>query len=219
MLEELDWDSVKEAEFIAVEQKRVLETQRSQAVAQAAIQGEAQLVQVKYQSRAQKIVAEQQVAAMAPQDAAASQQAAAQVAGQPGAASPDAIGAQTNSQVGQANRAGQVPPAQLDSPGGNRQGDGQLNQNPMAAAQSPLQAGQQAGVDIFAIGQKVTGWLNQLPDHEKAHELARMRNSNPQLYSLILPMLQQTAGANMNSAGMAPPPQKPARRGPEAATV
>jgi len=62
-------------------------------------------------------------------------------------------------------------------------------------------------------------WFNQLPDHEKQHELVQIQQKNPQLYSFVLQLLQQTTGAEMNSAAMPPPEQRPAQRGPEAAQI
>jgi len=67
LLEDTDWDSTKEADRIERERKSVLEGQRRQALSQAAIQGEAQLVMSKYQMRGQKLINEM----MAPEEAAA----------------------------------------------------------------------------------------------------------------------------------------------------
>jgi len=214
MLEDMDWDSVKDAEIISVEQKRVLENQRSQALAQAGIQGEAQLVQIKYQTRAQKIMMEQQVSGIDPNDQKMLQQQGMQAAGQPGVASPSAVGAQQNAQVGQMNQAGQVPPMEL--PQGQEQGQ---DQPAMAAGESPLVASQPAQMDIFTVANQVVGWLNQLPEHEKQKNLVQMQKMNPQLYSMVLQLLQQSRGANKNSAGMPLPEQRPPMRGPEAASV
>jgi len=212
LLEDMDWDSRKESDIIAVEQKRVLENQRSQALAQAGIQGEAQLVQIKYQTRAQKIMMEQQTQPMAPADANALQQGGMAAAGQPGSASPMAQGAAMNAQMAMANQAGQVPPMQLPQ-GQEEQGGGP------AEGESPLVAGQPAQMDVMTVANQVVGWLNQLPEHEKQKELVQMQKTNPQLYSLVLQLLQQTRGANRNSAAAPLPEQRPPMRGPEAAMV
>lgn len=225
LLEDMDWDARKERELIAVEQKMVLENQRSQALAQAGIQGEAQLVQVKYQTRAQKIMMEQQAQPMPPADAAAMQQGGMQAAGQPGAASPAAVGADMNAQTAMANQAGQVPPmdmsAMQEAPGGGAGGEGPAPAT--QAGESPLQASQEgqggAQADVLAVAQQVVGWLNQLPEHEKQANLVQMQQNNPQLYSLVLQMLQQTRGSNVNSAAMPLPEQRPPQRGPEGAMV
>jgi hypothetical protein len=213
LLEDMDWDSVKESEIIAVEQKRILENQRSQALAQAGIQGEAQLVAVKYQMRGQKIMMEQQAPAISPQDQQMLQEQGMAAAGQPGAASPTAMGAQNNAQVGMMNRAGAIPPMNLGGP------EAQGQEGALAAGQSPLVANQPAQMDLFTVANQVVGWLNQLPEHEKQKELVQMQKANPHLYSMVLQLLQQSRGSNRNSAAMPPPEQRPPRRGPEASSV
>jgi hypothetical protein len=60
LLEDLDWDASQEYTRIGEEQKRQLEQQRNQALNQATIQGEAQLLMSKYQMKAQKAVAAMQ---------------------------------------------------------------------------------------------------------------------------------------------------------------
>lgn len=213
MLEDMDWDAVKEAEIIAVEQKRVLENQRTQALAQAGIQGEAQLVQIKYQTRAQKIMMEQQTPPMAPEDQQMLQQGGMQAAGQPGTASPTTVGAQMNAQTAMMNQAGAVPPMQVP------QGQEQAPASATEAGESPLVANQPAQMDIFAVANQVVGWLNQLPEHEKQQQLVQMQRMNPQLYSVVLQLLQQSRGSNRNSAAMPLPEQRPPMRGPEAAQI
>lgn len=217
LMEDMDWDAVKESEIISIEQKRVLENQRSQALAQAGIQGEAQLVQVKYQMRGQKIMMEQQVPPIAPEDQKMLQEQGMAAAGQPGVASPTAMGAQGNSQMAMMNRAGAVPPMPF---AGEQQGQEQGQGSAAAAGgESPLVANQPAQMDIFTVANQVVGWLNQLPEHEKQKELVQMQQANPQLYSMVLQLLQQSRGANKNSAAMPLPEQRPPMRGPEASSI
>jgi len=144
-------------------------------------------------------------------------------AGQPGLASPNAVGADMNAQQGMANQAGVFPPMEMPPPAGGPQppgGGAPPAQDPMAGTQSLLGTPQQgAQTDVMMVAQQVVSWLNQLPDNEKQQNLVQMQQSNPQLYSLVLPMLQSTAGADMNSASMPQPMQRPARRGPEAAQI
>ena len=217
LLEDMDWDARKEADLIRTEQKRVLENQRSQALAQAGIQGEAQLAQVKYQTRAQKIMMEAQQQPMPPADAAAMQQGGMQAAGQPGVMSPTAGGAMMNQQVGMMNQTGQVPPMEVPPPAG-AEGGAPGQPSPTAAGESQLQAGGPQ-MDALAVAQQVVSWLNQLPEHEKQKELVGMQRQNPQLYSMVLQLLQQTRGSDQNSAAMRLPEQRPPMRGPEAAMV
>lgn len=215
LLEDVDRDHSTEMNQIREEQKLVLENQRSQALAQASIQGEAQLVGIKYQGRAQKIMMEQQGPPPSPQDAKALSEAGMQASGQPGMASPMATGQAMNAQMGMMNQTGQIPPMEFP----NQQQEGQ-QQDPMAGIQSPLNAGQNGSqADLMGIAQQVASHLNQLPDHEKQMEMGNMQKTNPQLYSLVLSMVLTTAGADKPSNAVPLPEQRPPQRGPEAAMV
>jgi hypothetical protein len=223
LLEDTDWDSMKERENIATEQKQMLEQQRSQALAQAAIQGESQLTMAKYQMRGQKLMMEQ-----SPEMAGMGMPAGQPMptAGIPGQASPMANGQMMNQQGAMMAQAGQLPGMEIP-PSGAEGGtpaemaqQGQAPEQAMSGAQSPLVAEQQGGgFDVIMIAQKVVGWLNQLPDHEKQQQLSVMRGKNPQLYSLVIQLLQESTGAERSSAGMPAPEQRAPRRGPEATTV
>lgn len=210
LLEDTDWDAEREINTIEEERKRILEGQRRQATAQAGIQGESQLIMAKYQMRGQKLMQEA-APEMAAQGMPASEPMPGQ--GQPGM-SPTAEGQMMAQGQGQANAAGQVPgmeipPSQEAPP----------EEDPMAAGQSQLAAGQGPGVDIQAVAEKVVAWLDQLPDDQKQGELVNIRQNNPQLYSVVLQLLQFRSGAESNSAAKPQPEQRPARRGPEAASV
>jgi hypothetical protein len=226
LLEDLDWDSATQADTIEVERNRVLEGQRRQAIAQANIQGEAQLASMKYQMRGQKMMMEQ-----APESAAQGMPAQPPnpAAGVPGQASPTAAGSGQNAQMAQMNQTGQFPSMEVppSAPPEAAQGaPAQEGQAPGPSggispeAQSPLKGEQQAaGYDVQVIAQQVVGWLDQLPEHERNHELVSMRQQNPQLYALVLQMLQSRSGAEQSSAAAPLPEQRPPRRGPEAAII
>ncbi len=135
-----------------------------------------------------------------------------------------AEGQMMNQQQGQMTAAGmtpgmEIPPAAPQAPGGMPPEQQGVPAAPgMEGVQSQLpQASGGASYDLMHIAQKVVNWLNTMEDHERQHHLVKMQLSNPHLYALILPMLQQSAGAQQNSAAMPVPEQKPARRGPEAA--
>jgi hypothetical protein len=224
LLEDCDWDSKKEQERIEQERKIILEGQRRQALTQAAIQGEAQLIMSKYQMRGQKLMTEMQ---MGPETEQQGMPAAPPMPGmgQPGMMSPAAEGQMMNSQVGMMNASGQNPSMEIP-PGAPPEGGAPMEGAPpeegtappvMEGAQSQVSGG--PSYDIQMIANQVVGWLNQLPDHERNHELVKMQLNNPQLYSMVLPMLQQTTGAQQNSAAMPQPEQRPAQRGPEAAAI
>jgi len=222
LLEDTDWDSRKEAEGIERERKMVLEGQRNQALSQASIQGEAQLIMAKYQMRGQKLMTE-----MTPEAAGQGMPAAEPMPGmgQPGLASPAAEGQMMNTQSEMMNRSGQIPgmeipPIQPMEEGpveqaGVNQGAGG-SPPAMGEVQSQLPENPSFGLDLQSVASQVVKWLNKLPDHEKNHELVKMQVNNPQLYSLVLVLLQQATGAERSSAATPAPPQRVPRRGPEA---
>jgi len=225
LLEDTDWDSNRERDRIEEERKLIQEGQRRQAIANANIQGEAQLVMAKYQMRGQKLMTE-----MTPEAAGQGMPAAEPMpgAGQPGM-SPMAEGQMMNAQQSQAMTAGQtpgmeIPPAAPQQPGqemaptapGMEGAQSQVGSSP-APVQGPGGLAMGNVTDLAMIAQKVVNWLNTMEDQERQHHLVKMQINNPHLYALVLPMLQQSAGSQQNSAAMPVPEQRPARRGPEAA--
>jgi hypothetical protein len=193
LLEETDWDSTIEAERIATEQKKQVENQRTQALAQAAIQGESQMVMQRYQLRAQKAQEEQMGGAMPPEPPAAP--------GVPGVASPGAMGQQQ--QAGQ----GAAPPQEGAPVGGMPQ-----------EAQSPV-TDAQPQASLIDIAKRIARMLDQMDEAKRQAHLVTLQKNNPQLYSFVMQVIEAMGGSHSNSAGMAQPEQKPARRGPEAASV
>ena len=224
LLEDTDWDSAKEANRIALERKAIGEGQRQQALSNAAIQGEAQLIMAKYQMRGQKLMNE---LSMPPEQGLEAQPPMPGV-GQPGL-SPMAEGQMMNAEQGMMTAAGQTPPMEIPpappmDPGAMPPEQEMAPAAPgMEDAQSQLAGGagnaQAGSYDLMGIAQKVVNWLNGMEDADRQHHLVKMQLNNPQLYSLVLPMLQQTSGAEQNSAAMPTPEQRPARRGPEAAAL
>jgi hypothetical protein len=195
LLEDTDWDSEKEMELIELERRAVLESQRRQALSQAAIQGESQLIMSKYQTRAQKVMQEMMAPPPPPQEMQATD---------PGAVPAEASPAPTM----------EIPPGPLEDPSQAQNQDSIQSQLQSQIGQAPA-----GGYDVMMLANKIVSWLNQLPDHEKARELSAMQANNPHLYSIILPMLQASSGAERSSAAMPLPEQKPPRRGPESALV
>jgi hypothetical protein len=216
LLEDTDWDSIREQNRIEEERKLVLEGQRRQALSQAAIQGESQLIMAKYQMRGQKLMTE-----MTPEIAGGGMPAAEPMPGmgQPGVASPMAEGQMMNQQMGMMNESGQTPGMEIPPAAPAAAPEDQAAPPAMEGAQSQLAQSSGPGYDLTIIAQKVVSWLNKMPDNERQHELVKMQLNNPHLYSLILPMLQQSMGSQQNSAAMPMPEQRPARRGPEAVAV
>jgi len=214
LMEDTDWDLDAEQKRMDDERVKMLEAQRQQAIGQATIQGESQMVIQKYQLRAQKSMLEAQAAGQPPMDPQAAdqmQQMGMMAAGQPGAASPAAMGQMMVQEQGMANRMGMVPPVSDMVPQ-------EEQPPPMEAAQSPLDAsGPQ--MSVLDIANRIVAWLDALPDNQKQAELANLRQGNPQLYSLVVQVLNSRSGAHTNSAALPLPENKPPRRGPEAAMV
>lgn len=221
LLEDTNWSPPTERERINLEQKEVLEGQRAQAVGQATIQGEAQMVLQKYQMRAQNAMMAGQAPPVNAQDSNGMMQQGQMLAGQAGM-SPSSTGQAMLSQQGMANQAGMTPPAitapEQDTEQAPQQAPQQEQGAMPAEAQSQMAAPQQGtqGMDMQAVLNRIVAWLDQMPDNQKQAELANMRSVNPQMYSMIVQLLNSRSGAHSNSAAMAMPEQKPPRRGPEA---
>jgi len=130
-----------------------------------------------------------------------------------------AEGQMINQEMGTMNQEGMTPPMEIPPAEGGAPAQGAVAPTGMEGVQSQLPQAQGAGYDLTIIAQRVVGWLNQLPDHEKQHELVKIQLNNPHLYSIVLPMLQQSAGAEQSSAAMPLPEQRAPQRGPEAATI
>lgn len=229
LLEETDWDSEIEAERIALEQKKAFENQRRQALSQAEIQGEAQLTMQKYQVRAQKLIEQ---LSMPPQPGDPAEAGMAPMpTGMPGMMSPGAQGQMITQETAMMNQSGQTaamaPPIAPAGPEGSQPPMGQMPDQ----MQSPLNGGQNMGVDPNAPGsatgrptlvdlaKRVAAYLDQMPDAQKQSHIVELRNNNPQLYSLVAQFLSQRQGAHKPSTGLPSPEQRAPRRGPEAATV
>jgi hypothetical protein len=237
LLEESDWNSSLESERTAQEQAKLLANQRSQALAQARIQGESQLQMQKYQIRAQKQLEENQPQMEGPLTEPMTQQLSEQqmmTSGMPGMASPNAVGQANLSEQGMQAQTGMIPPpdnyTMLQEMGqqGQQQGGAAGGQMPQDV-QSPLNQGSNMGVspqaappvslDIRTVAQKISAWLDQMPDAERQPHLVSLQTSNPQLYALVAQQLQARGGAHQSSAAMPPPQVRAPRRGAEAVTV
>ena len=134
--------------------------------------------------------------------------------------SPTAEGQMMTDQQGMANQAGQVPGMEIPPAAPGAPEEMAAPPPPgMDSVQSQVGSAQPGWGDLTRIAGQVVAWMSGLPDNERQHELVKMQLSNPHLYSLVLPMLQQSGGAEQNSAAMPNPNQKPPRRGTEAAVA
>ena len=223
LLEESDWNSMQEAERISAEQKKLVENQRSQAVAQSNIQGETQIIMQKYQMRAQRM-AEQQMP-QTPGGPMETGMPPSQSAGVPGQASP---GAQGQGMMNEQQMGLQTGQASAEAPPVAPPGAGAPQGAPPPGTESPVgHAGVMQGQDpsqppapgLDDIAKRIAGWLDQMPDAGKAKHLTELRQSNPQLYSFVTRYMNMREGAHQSSGAAPQPEQRPARRGPEAQSV
>lgn len=215
LLEDTDWDSDKESIRIDEEAKHVGERQRRQSNTQADIQGQAQLIMAKYQLRGNKLMMESGMAAQGMESIDPMQGM-----GTPGMTSPVAEGQMMNQQMQMQNETGQVPGMEIPPQGASPmdQVQSQVGSSP-APAPGPGGLAVGGGTQIDVLAQRIATWLVQLPDNERMAELQNLQHNNPQVYSIVLPLLQQMSGAQQSSAAMPQPEQRPARRGPESTTA
>jgi len=218
LLEDCDWDADAEAERIVLESRKTAESQRRQAVAQANIQGEAQMVMQKYQLRAQRMAEKEMQTQMPGPAQTGFPPEGAQLAGQPGMLSPHATGQMGLTQNAAMTAAGgasaATPP--VDPQGATQSG---VAAGAPPGVESPLQDGQTAGPALEDIAKRIAAWLDGLPEAQRQPHLAQMRSANPALYSFVYQYLQGRQGAHQPSSAMPQPEQRPARRGPEAQAV
>jgi hypothetical protein len=84
--------------------------------------------------------------------------------------------------------------------------------------QSPMNAMQQqpgTGVNVLYLAKRAATEIGKMQEGEKYTELLKMKGSNPQLYTLVLQILQSGKGSqrdNLNPTQMPLPQQKPPRR-------
>lgn len=228
MLQEADFDPAMEQERKEKELNRQIEYSRKMQLATAGIQGEVAVVQAKAQVEAAKI----QQAAM-PQPAVdpatgqpADPNAAAQQGGQAaGAAGGGAAGA---AQMGAAPGAGQgqqgemIPGQQAAQgmPEGSTVSPENAQQAPTEGVplemQSPLTMGQKGGgYNLIYLARRAATALGKMDEGTKMQSLEQMKMQNPQLYSIVLSMLNKERGSQsnpLNAAQSPQPTQKPSRR-------
>jgi hypothetical protein len=219
LLADSDLDQNEENQIMISETDARLEATKKQQLAMATIQGEAQLVMMKFQVKAQQA----QVAA----------QAAPLAAGEPGG--PDAggggapggemaaAGAGPNEQQaleGEQPAAAQLPPAQQANDNGP--------QAFLSNVSSQLKGDQKMtpanglNVDLPSFAQAQAHMIAQMPDKQKTIALQNLKLQSPELADLVLQMLTAMDAApaaaagektTANSVDMRPmPEQLPARR-------
>jgi hypothetical protein len=224
LLQECGMDPVVERERKKAELSQQLDYMRKTQTATASIQGEVMVIQAKAQTEAQKI----QMAAMPQQpgvDPATGQpaQPGAEQGGQPGAqpgAEQQMPGA---AQPGQTGQEGEMLPGQAAAPGmpeGSSVSMENAQQMPTEGIpeqmMSPLTQGMTGGgANLLYLAKRAARELEQMPDPQKYATLEQMKMQNPQLYSVVVQLLQSRQGSQadpLNPMQSPLPQQKPERK-------
>ena len=213
LLNEVDQDFLVEEERKKLELSKQLDFQRKMQLSQANTQAEAQVITMKAQMKMQQ---EQ----MAMQGGAPGAQPGVQPGGplpgapggQPGAVQPGATGQEGEMLPGQ-----QVDPAM---PQGSTVSTENAQQAPQDGipleAQSPITQGQKGGgMNLLYLAKRAANALQKQDKMTQMMELNRMKATNPQLYMLVMQIIQDGQGSQANplDASQSPlPEQKPSRR-------
>lgn len=220
MLQEVDFDPATEEMRRKTELDKLLEYNRKMQVATAGIQGEMSLVQARYQKQVAEL--------MTPPG------------GIPGA--PPGLEGVPNAPPGMPGAdAGQAPEGPQDASQGQSGQEGEMIPGPQAAQgmpsnstvspenaqsaptegippemQSPLTMGMQGGgFNLLHLARRAATAVAKLDPSQQAAELSQMQMSNPQLYSLVLQLVNKEKGSQNNpldSLQSPQPQQKPSRR-------
>lgn len=231
LLQESDQDPVVEEERRKAELDKQLEYQRKMQLAQAEVQGEVMAIQSKYQLQTQQ----DQAAAMAADpnmQAMAAQQQGAEGSGSKGkgkaegaAGAPGADGAQAGAQAGAEGEMMEGPDVAPGMPEGSSVSMQNAQQPPSDGIppemQSPLTMGQMGGgANLLYLARRAVNRFQEMDQEDpsgiqKYTALNQMKLSNPQLYSLVIRMMQRAQGSQadpLNPAQSPMPQQKPERR-------
>jgi hypothetical protein len=219
LLQEVDFDPAEEFERRTQEMDRTVEFNRKTQLAGAHMQGESLVIQATYQVKAAQL----QQAAMPqpgvdPQTGQPMDPNAPPGAPQaPGAEGPGAPGGGTTGQEGEMVPGQQVDPAM---PEGSTVSMENLQSPPTEGVplefQSPLTMGQMGGgASILALANRAKAHLLKMEGPERYQQLARMQTMNPQLYQVVLQMLNRERGSQANPLDVSQSPlpeQRPTRR-------
>lgn len=219
LLADADYDSSKEDMIMERESTRRVEAQKKRVLQDADMQGEAQMVSMKWQM---KLQSQQEKHQMAMQTEAMKEQMATQ-----GEQQKQMMMDQMAMQQGQPPS--ETPPEQQPSPR-----HPELLEPP-PEIQSPLTArsvrplapnttgedlmGQQ-NVDVLLMGRQLANRINTLPPLVRPRALAQLKAQQPELHDVVLGLMVSGGPSQAAAAAARPlPEQKPARRDPESQLV
>lgn len=219
LLADADHDSSKEDKLINREAARRFEAQKKARLLQAELEGEAMMVQMKWQNKVQMKQAQEQ---MVLQNEMMKDQVAYQ-----GQVQGTMMQDQMAMQQGQQPQP--KPPDQTPVP---RQP--QLLQPPKEIqSQLSLQSVQklppnvtgerlsgQMNMDVILLGRQIADYITGLPPATRPSALAEVRNRSPHLYDVVLGLIGSGPSPTAAAQAARPlPEQKPPRRGPESAVI
>jgi hypothetical protein len=217
LLADADFESSREDKHIRRETDRRADANRKMAVAQAEVQGEAQMIQMRWQMKAQT---EQMKMQTALQLSAAQQQAATQV------------GAQNYMMQAQsAMQQGQPPPTPPPELTPQPQEPLQLPhdvQSPLTVQSiqpiPPTATGeslsQQVNVDVLALAQQAAGYIKGLDPISQARALSHLKQTQPELHHAVYRLMTTSNPVEGPEQSSRPLPQERApRRGPQNALI
>lgn len=203
LLDDLDYDVVQEEKHKTAELHKQLGNQRKMQLAQADLQGQVSVLNAKYQVQAQKKMQEIGV-----DPNAAAQASPTGVPGQGGDAGGGLDGAQAAQAV-------------AGMPAGSTAYEENAGQSPNEGVpgemQSPLNASQQQGnYNLLYLARRAATYLQKQDEMTRQIELMKMR-ANPQLYSLVVQLINSGAGEGGKRDDLNPlqsplPEQRPPRR-------
>jgi len=213
-LQSRDFNFDNEQELMSKENEMMGRSQREQQIRQTESQGEAMLIQTRYQIESQNMQQENQAQMQQQYGPPPGEEGQQQGQGQPQQQGQpqEQQGGEQQPQGAEAQQQGAAPEQQGEQPPPEQQGAGEVVQG---AAQSPLQANQSPMVDLFAQAKRLTSELKKMNEVDRYRALAQIRASNPDLYMLV-----NNALSGQGVQPMRPLPEKlPPRSGPGSAQI
>lgn len=219
LLADADFDSAKEDRHIMRETERRAEATRKMQLANAEIQGEAQMITMRWQMKAQT---EQMKAQTAIQTEAVKDQMATQMAMQ-----NYMVSAQAATQQGQPPPPPppelQASPRQPDQLMAPKEIQSQLSMQsvqPIPPGTTGEELSGQMNVDLMLMGRQVADYINRLDPISKARAMTHLKQTQPEMYDVVLGLIGSMAPPKGPEQAARPLPQERApRRGPESSLI
>lgn len=213
LLQECDQDPVVEDELKKIELGKTLEYTKKMQIAQANIAGEVMVVQAKYQGQAQQVMQANMPAPIDPNTGMPADPAA----GAPEGGGMPGMPGEEGGQEGEMVTADQIDPSLPGdvtiSPNDGKEVPTEGVPQQMA---SPLTQGTiGGGYNLLHLAKRIATSVEKKPELEKNTELNKIRLAQPQLYMLVMRLLQSRQGSQANPLDplQSPlPEQKPSRR-------